>query len=388
MTHDEIITWQAVLTDHQAYTYEALQTISKRPVICYVAHTENAARHTQGWNDISVQSLNRVVIPKKYFLYHCFKNLLKYRRNVHIFASPFENYRLIICLFFASLLKAKIYLISEPYSPIKANYYSDLAPSFPWLKHILRPWVYRFYIAILRHRLIGVFAISPLAEKQYKDAGISPKNLFPFGYFIPKALDDAPLKNTLQVESSDKSLRLVFVGALIHRKGLDILLRAVSRLLDLGYFMSLDIYGYRNSNYAIDEHPRIQYKGVIPFGKSQEVIAQYDVLVLPSRHDGWGVVVNEALCASVPAICSTAVGIGDLVRSFGAGLLFQSEDDVSLAKVIKRLIDEPNLLNNLKDGAKLAANAIQPTVGAQYLFEILTIEGEQSIKAPWRPMLG
>ncbi len=388
MTHDEIITWQAVLTDHQAYTYEALQTISKRSVISYVAHTENSARHTQGWNDISVKSLSRVVIPKKFFIYHCVKNLLKYRRNIHIFASPFENYKLIICLFFASLLKAKIYLISEPYSPIKVNYYSDLAPSFPWLKHILRPWVYRFYIAILRHRLIGVFTISPLAEKQFKDAGICPKKLFPFGYFIPKVKEDTTLKNIPQVESNDKSLSLVFVGALIHRKGLDILLRAVSRLLDLGYSISLDIYGYRNGNYIIDGLPNIQYMGVIPFGKSQEVIAQYDVLALPSRHDGWGVVVNEALCTSVPVICSSAVGIGDLVRSFGAGLLFQSEDDVSLAEVIKRLIDEPNLLNNLKDGAKLAANVIQPTVGAKYLFEILTVEGKQSINAPWRQMSG
>lgn len=386
---EKIITWQAVLTDHQAFTYEALQNIANKPVICFVAQSENLMRQAQGWKDISVDSLRRIVLPKKLFIFQCFKNLLKYRKSIHIFASPFEDYRLIFCLYMALLLRVKIYLISEPYAPIDVDYLSDRRSFLTSLKFVLRPWIYRLYAVILRNQLSGVFTISQLAYEQYQYAGISPKKLFPFGYFIPRAIENEGAESVSKANFSNKPIKLIFVGALIHRKGLDILLDAVRSLLDQGRSISLDIYGARNESYEINECESIRYRGIIPFGKSQEVVSQYDVLILPSRHDGWGVVVNEAVCASVPVVCSSAVGISDVMQSFGAGLIFQSGDCASLANALKMLIDQPNLLGELTIGAKLAANALQPVVGAQYLFEKLTSGNLSGMQSPWysRPSL-
>lgn len=62
---------------------------------------------------------------------------------------------------------------------------------------------------------------------------------------------------------------------------------------------------------------------------------------------------------------------------------------VPLANALKMLIDQPNLLGELTIGAKLAANALQPVVGAQYLFEKLTSGNLSGMQSPWysRPSL-
>jgi glycosyltransferase involved in cell wall biosynthesis len=47
---------------------------------------------------------------------------------------------------------------------------------------------------------------------------------------------------------------------------------------------------------------------------STSIFQSSDIFVLPSRYDGWGVVVNQALGAGLPIICSDAVGAApDLV---------------------------------------------------------------------------
>ena len=92
------------------------------------------------------------------------------------------------------------------------------------------------------------------------------------------------------MESS--KLRIIFVGSLIRTKGVDLLVAAVKQLTAQGYALCLDIYGAGDWTAIRPDVASIRYQGIIPFGKSQQVIAQYDVLVLPSRYDGWGVVVN------------------------------------------------------------------------------------------------
>ena len=62
----------------------------------------------------------------------------------------------------------------------------------------------------------------------------------------------------------------------------------------------------------------------------QACIAAADLLALPSRWDGWGLVVNEALAVGVPVIASNACGASDLIRQDVNGYVFTSEDAASL----------------------------------------------------------
>jgi glycosyltransferase involved in cell wall biosynthesis len=64
--------------------------------------------------------------------------------------------------------------------------------------------------------------------------------------------------------------------------------------------------------------------------------ASADVLVMPSRGEGYGLVVAEALASGLPAIVSSATGAKDLVRDGENGWVFAAGDAVDLARAMRR----------------------------------------------------
>ena len=132
----------------------------------------------------------------------------------------------------------------------------------------------------------------------------------------------------------------------------------------------------------------MRYCDSIPFGNSQAVISEYDVLVLPSRYDGWGVVVNEALMAGVPVICSDQVGAGAVIEKWQCGATFASEDVPDLVDKLENLLIHPELLNSMRLAAKKAGVSLEPRVAGQYMSDIIRLGSDMvgtqsSCKCPW-----
>ena len=80
--------------------------------------------------------------------------------------------------------------------------------------------------------------------------------------------------------------------------------------------------------------------------QNRKEIAKYfataDLLVLPSKREGWGIVVNEALCFGLPVIASDQVGAAlDLVREGENGFIFPNGDTQALAARIQQVLDLP-----------------------------------------------
>lgn len=380
------ITWQPVLTDHQAFTYQALSREAGAPVVAYVTTMEDAVRKAQGWTDTQVGTVERRLIPQHGFLRYCYRQLSEHRTEVHLFASPFQQPRLILCMLFAAWLGIEFYLISEPYSPNEDGYFANAPKLLGRFKATLRPLLYRAYSNLLRRHVAGIFTISRLAFAQYQKAGVPPAKLFPFGYFIPgaAAVPSRPKSSEL---TANVGLRIIFIGSLIRRKGVDLLQEAVKHLAAQGCKVSVDIYGPGDVSSIPANSASIHYRGMIPFGQAQKVIASYDLLVLPSRYDGWGVVVNEALCAGVPVVCSDTTGAGTVAVAFGAGLSFSSGEASALSDVLARLVDAPSLLKAMRTATHLVAQALQPEVAARYMLEIIKAPASQktSIPSPWYP---
>ena len=93
-----------------------------------------------------------------------------------------------------------------------------------------------------------------------------------------------------------------------------------------------------------DNH-RIKSIYFMGFKNRQEMGIFYalsDIFVLPSRRETWGMVVNEALCFSLPVIVSDQVGAGvDLVVSEKNGLIFPAGDINQLADRLSKLVKIP-----------------------------------------------
>ena len=380
------ISWQPVLTDHQAFTFQALADEAGVPVVAFVTTMEDAVRKKQGWADTQVCSVERRLIPQHGFLRYCYRQLREHRTDIHIFASPFQQPQLILCMLFAAALGIEFYLISEPYSPKADGYLRETSQLLGKLKATLRPWLYRGYALLLRSHVAGIFVISRLALVQYQQAGVPLTKLFPFGYFVPSdtTVTTQPNSSTL---AENSNLRIIFVGSLIRTKGMDLLQEAAQRLHAQGCKITVDIYGPGDVNLITPNGASIHYRGKIPFGQAQCVIAQYDLLVLPSRYDGWGVVVNEALCAGVPVVCSDTTGAGAVAATLGAGLIFTSGDSTSLSDVLARLVAEPSLLKSLRTAAPQAAHTLQPAVAAHYMLDVIRSPADirASIPSPWYP---
>ncbi|WP_294736804.1 glycosyltransferase family 4 protein [uncultured Pseudomonas sp.] len=383
MTEQSVfVTWQPVLTDHQAYTYEALSQQANTPVVAYVLTMEDSTRHVQGWQDTQVKSIERRLIPEHENFAYCFRKMREHRHNVHLFGSAFQNWKMLYCLMLAIVFRVEFYLVSEPYSPIAQGYFNDGSMTRQKLKAILRPYLYKVYMTLLKRWMSGVFSISTKAVEQYSESGVKKNKLFPFGYFVPSIEN----RHSIPYSKHERphSLRIVFVGALIARKGLDLLIEAVARSTAP---VILDVYGPGDpSPFAFDED-KICYRGTIPFGTTQKIVSQYDLLVLPSRYDGWGVVVNEALCAGVPVICSDQVGARVLIEKFGAGVVFDSNDSGALEAIISKLGSKPEHLLAMRAATRSAAQAIQPDVAAGYMLAVLRAKpGDKSaVVSPWYP---
>jgi glycosyltransferase involved in cell wall biosynthesis len=76
-----------------------------------------------------------------------------------------------------------------------------------------------------------------------------------------------------------------------------------------------------------------------------------DVLVVPSRwyENGPGVIF-EAFAAGIPVVATNLGGMSEFVRHERDGLLFGLEDHGGLARQLRRLVEEPGLLERLRAG--------------------------------------
>jgi|APSaa5957512535_1039671.scaffolds.fasta_scaffold13552_3 glycosyltransferase involved in cell wall biosynthesis len=381
-----IVSWHSVLTDHQSYTLEALKQAGNCDLNVYVESLVHVERQAQGWTNRH-KLLSPESIPKKGWIKFVIQRLRENRNAVHLFGSPFERVKMIITMLIAVTMGCRVYLISEPYSPISVGYLSDKGRYINWLKAKLRPLLYSVYGVLLSHKIDGVFAISCRAIEQYQSIGFSKEKIFPFGYFVPREkLSHAT--NPFSESSLAAGLKIIFIGSLIKRKGLDVLINAVGKIKNNKLPLTLDVYGYGDPSQYHFDRTIVKYCGLIPFGSSQSVISKYDVLVLPSRYDGWGVVVNEALMSGVPVICSNQVGASSIIKKRQCGSIFESENVLDLVSKLENLLESPELLSNMSLMASEAGASLSPKVAGRYMLDMInqnTLDSKMLIKdkSPW-----
>ena len=139
-------------------------------------------------------------------------------------------------------------------------------------------------------------------------------------------------------------VNLLYSGQLIRRKGVDVLVDAFVRVADAVPSLHLQLMGSGPDRAELAGRipatlrDRVSFLGHKEAADLPEVFAKADIFVLPSRHDGWGVVVNEALGAGLPIVVSDAVGASrDLVGHEENGLIVPSGDPEALGLALVRL---------------------------------------------------
>ena len=82
-------------------------------------------------------------------------------------------------------------------------------------------------------------------------------------------------------------------------------------------------------------------------------LAGYDVLMMPSLWEGFGLVLLEAMANGLPVIGSAVSAIPEVVQHGESGLLVPPRDVDQLAQAMRRLLDEPITLHTMQQNARL-----------------------------------
>jgi glycosyltransferase involved in cell wall biosynthesis len=358
----QIISWQSVLTEHQIHLWTSLNNAHGVEVRIISARKALNERTQQGWNPPSTYYIPNLLLSNSDWLREGIREISDAPDALHLFGGLWADRRLFVLLLIALIRGRRIGLMSEPYSEISEGYLTDHSAVKGSMLRYVRPLLYRLAGLLIGKKIAPIFAISPKAVNQFTTAGFERENIYPFGYFIPKAT------NAKTVLQKSNCLKFAFVGALISRKGLDILLKAVLFCRHKSIDFKLDIFGHGDiSKYSIEADSGVTFMGAIPFGQTQSVLQKYDLLIVPSRFDGWGVVVNEALLQGIPVIASSEVGAGAMVSKWEAGALFLSESVEQLAILLEDIVSRPEMLERWRENSHRVARVIAPEYAAEYL---------------------
>lgn len=137
-------------------------------------------------------------------------------------------------------------------------------------------------------------------------------------------------------------LAVGIVAALEHRKGHDVLLQALARLRAEGVALRCLVCGGGSRRSALESLAQALGIGdVVRFLGEQrqvaDVLAALDVFVMPSRHEGLGVAILEAMAMALPVVASAVGGISETVADGRTGLLVPPEDPAALSAAIAAL---------------------------------------------------
>lgn len=214
----------------------------------------------------------------------------------------------------------------------------------------------------------GIIAIGSQAEKSYRQQFPSVRR-----FNIPYHCDLQPfLDQPAPLDSRTGDVVFLFCGQVIMRKGVDVLVQAFEQLVQKGHQTRLILTGRQAELNEIlrpvsnETRNRISYEGFCDPKLLPAVFAKADVFVLPSRYDGWGVVVNQALGAGLPVICSDAVGAGfDLVRTGANGFRVRAGDIAELAEAMETLVKNRKLISQYGAASRMLAKEWTPARGAE-----------------------
>jgi glycosyltransferase involved in cell wall biosynthesis len=238
----------------------------------------------------------------------------------------------------------------------------------PWAEVIKRLYVRSFRAAHVYGR----------SNRDYLlDLGVPPHRIF-----TGRAVVDIALFRRLprpQCVTPHKTL--VYVGRFAPEKDLPLLLTALSRLPQEParprLVLKLVGYGPQDSHLRslaaqLGIEPFVEFHGPAAPADLPAIYSAADGLVLPSRSEPWGLVVNEAMCCALPAIVSDRCGCAADLVTPRTGWIFSAGDAGQLAAALERFENSSReKLVAMGAAARALASQFSPERGAAAVLECL-----------------
>ena len=205
--------------------------------------------------------------------------------------------------------KALIYLLKNNFLVI--SLFQEQYPYWTGVKGILRrlKWCYIFNFSYGKAvKAVGCTGNSSLLA--YRKAFVKDEKFFDFIY-----ITECLRKMDISLQEND-AIRFVFVGGIVKRKSAIELVDIFKQITNKNIFLSIIGDGDLTNVLVkkISNVNNIFYLGSLSNEQVRQELLKSDVLILPSKFDGWGCVVNEALQCGLRVIVSDACGAHSLIQ--------------------------------------------------------------------------
>jgi glycosyltransferase involved in cell wall biosynthesis len=340
----------------------------------YIAEmTMSRHRIKTGWKFNSLQNVNVIIANDNKKIESIISNSPK--DSIHICQGLRGNGKVKIAQKFIRKLKRREWIILET---IDDKFF------FGFLKRL----VYRVLSIYYHNKFEAILAIGHNTNRWLIERGFNQKKIFPFAYFLSKP----KLDKTLTEKS--KEFEFLFIGNLITRKKIDLLIRALSLMKDKKFHLKIvgngPQYNYlKKLTNTLLMDKKLIWVGLVEFNKIPSILANADCLVLPSRHDGWGAVVSESLLSGTPAICSNSCGVSEIIFNTKYGRVFNVNNIDSLFKELTSMFEFGKLNIQQRKDLKTWSECLSSEYGAKYFIEILNFVKDMKIQdkkptPPWK----
>lgn len=196
----------------------------------------------------------------------------------------------------------------------------------------------------------AVIAISTHTAREINKLSSRKAEIVPYGVAVSAKKERKLISEQQQI---------LFVGRLVERKGVDVLIRAfneVAKSNDAELVIVGD--GPERSHWEVlgretGEGARISFRGRVPQEVLEDCYESADVFVLPAVTDakgdteGLGVVLLEAMSYGKPVVASRVGGIVDIVEDGVTGLLVPERDPEALSRALTKLLQDREYARSL-----------------------------------------
>ncbi len=355
----ELTVWMNMPSPYQVDLFRTLVATGRVDLEVVYARGLGADRRGLGWTT-DLEGYRSTTLPSQRSWRHALRLAREQSRRFHIVNGIWAESAFTVALLALGHSRTPHALYAEAPNPTLPR---------PRLKSAVR----RKLAHHVAGRALGFLTVSHFAEHFYQSVGFRAEQIYPFGYF--RNAPPARGRPGTEVGKASGRTHLVFIGQIIQRKGIHLFWQAVRPLLQEHPGLTVTFVGEGAERPALLASiaaegltDRVVAPGAQPYEQVYETLAGADALVLPSYWDGWGLVVNEALAAGVPAIVSDHCGVSDLIHDDSNGYTFPAGSVEGLAGALSRFLTHPDR-QALRAGAAATGATLSTDVAAEYLLD-------------------
>ncbi len=270
----------------------------------------------------------------------------------------------------AELIKKNNFSIIHTHTPRSAliGRIASLLSKTPMVHHVHSPTLYdtenrlrnRVNMVAEKISMIGVnnmVAVSGSLKKYLINQGYIDNRITVIRNGVP-SFEASPSNRS----ASKNEWVIGCVGYFRPRKGLEILLEALTELLKQGYNVKIHLVGgfetsaYQKiiSNYIEQKKVghAVVFRGACPNSDIYREFSQMDIFSLPSLYgEGLPMVILEAMAAGLPVIASAVEGVPEAITDSIEGFLVQPNDYLAVVESIKKIISDKHLHRKMCDAS-------------------------------------